>query len=509
LRGFTLGRRDGIGYARHDPESTESDLMKETQTVHMVSLGCPKNRVDSEVMLGHMLGAGYRPVDDPEGADVVVVNTCGFIEAAKEESIDVILEMEDLKKSGNCGKLVVTGCLSQRYAPDLAKEMPQVDHFLGTGNFEEIARVLEGQVERPRDATGSTLLPIVQGHPRLEGRNKLVPFRFSENVDDRSIYIPDPAFHISSDSPRVSTQPHYTRYLKVSEGCSNTCSFCIIPKLRGPQRSRTIEDIVREAHVLRESGTVEFNLVAQDLCAFGTDRKPRESLADLFRALNKVGQDTDGPMWIRAMYAYPRGLTTEVMQVMADSEYILPYLDMPLQHMSDSMLRRMRRGRGGESTLELLRKLRTTIPGLTLRTTFITGLPGETEQDFEELCDVVKEIRFENMGVFVYSAEEGTPAADMEGQIPTEVAEQRRDKLMEIQQRLSAEQQQAMIGQQVEVLVEGVSDETELLLKGRHRGQAPDIDGITYINDGTASPGDLVTIEVEDAMNYDLVGGIV
>ena len=483
--------------------------MKDNQTVHMVSLGCPKNRVDSEVMLGHMLGAGYTPVDDPQGADVVVVNTCGFIDAAKEESIDVIIEMEDLKKSGDCGKLVVTGCLSQRYAPDLAKEMPQVDHFLGTGNFEEIARVLEGRVERSRDAKGSTLLPIVQDHPRLKGTNKLVPFRFSEDVDDRSIYIPDPAFHMSSESPRISTQPHYTRYLKVSEGCSNTCSFCIIPKLRGPQRSRTIEDIVREAYSLRQSGTVEFNLVAQDLCAFGGDRKPRENLAGLMRALDEVGRETDGPMWVRAMYAYPRGLSREVMQVMADSEYILPYLDMPLQHISDSMLQRMRRGKGGESTLALLRKLRTTIPGLTLRTTFITGLPGETEDDFKELCDVVEEIRFEKMGVFVFSPEEGTPAADMDGQIPRAVAEQRRDRLMEIQQRISAEQQQTMIGQHVEVLVEGVSDETELLLKGRHQGQAPDIDGITYINDGNASPGDLVTIEVEDAMNYDLVGGIV
>jgi ribosomal protein S12 methylthiotransferase len=483
--------------------------MKDTQTVHMVSLGCPKNRVDSEVMLGHMLGAGYTPVDDPQGADVVVVNTCGFIDAAKEESIDVIIEMEDLKKAGDCGKLVVTGCLSQRYAPELAKEMPEVDHFLGTGNFEEIARVLEGRIERPRDSTGSTLLPIVQEHPRLKGSNKLEPFRFSEEVDDRSIYIPDPAFHISSESPRISTQPHYTRYLKVSEGCSNTCSFCIIPKLRGPQRSRTIDDIVREAHALRGSGTVEFNLVAQDLCAFGQDRKPRENLAGLFRALNEVGRQTEGPMWIRAMYAYPRGLTSEVMEVMADSEHILPYLDMPLQHISDSMLQRMRRGKGGESTLELLRKLRATIPGLTLRTTFITGLPGESEDDFKELCDVVEEIRFEQMGVFVYSPEAGTPAAEMDGQIPRGVAQARRDRLMEIQQRISAEQQQAMIGKRVEVLVEGVSDETELLLKGRHQGQAPDIDGITYINDGKASPGDLVTIGVEDSMNYDLVGGIV
>ena len=484
--------------------------MKQEQTIHMLSLGCPKNRVDSEVMLGHMLEEGYRPVDSPEEADVVVVNTCGFIDAAKEESVDAIIEMEGLKKEGLVKKLIVAGCLSQRYAPELAKELPEVDHFLGTGNFHTIAQVLKGGAvsEMPRKPLG--LLNIVDDHPRLKGKNKLVPFRHDELVGDRNIHIPDPDFQLGATSPRVASLPGYMSYVKVSEGCSNTCAFCIIPKLRGPQRSRTIADIMHEVEGLRAKGTTEFNLIAQDLCAFGRDRKgDKENLASLLRALHDVGEKTEGPMWVRSLYAYPKGLTTEVMDAMADSPHILPYLDMPLQHISDNILRNMKRGKGGESTLALLRKLRERISDLTLRTTFITGLPGETDADFQELCDVVEEIRFERMGVFVYSPEEDTPAATMEDQVERHVAEERKDHLMRLQQAISQEQQAAWIGKKVEVLVEGVSEETELLLQGRHIGQAPDIDGVTYINDGMAYPGDLVTIEVEETTDYDLVGGII
>lgn len=483
--------------------------MKQEQTIHMLSLGCPKNRVDSEVMLGHMLAEGYRPVDTPEAADVVVVNTCGFIDAAKEESVEAIIEMEELKKEGSVQTLVVAGCLSQRYAPELAKELPQVDHFLGTGNFHTIAQVLKGAMpsEMPKP---QGLLTIVDDHPRLRGKNKLVPFRHDEQVGERNIHIPDPDFQLGAASPRVASLPGYMSYVKVSEGCSNTCAFCIIPKLRGPQRSRNIADIIQEVEALRLKGTTEFNLIAQDLCAFGNDRKgDKENLAGLLRAFHDVGERTDGPMWVRSLYAYPKGLTTEVMDVMADSPHILPYLDMPLQHISDKILRNMKRGKGGSSTLELLRKLRSRIPNLTLRTTFITGLPGETDEDFAELCDVVKEIRFERMGVFVYSPEEDTPAATMENQIERHVAQERKDHLMSIQREISEEQQMGWIGKKIQVLVEGVSEETELLLQGRHAGQAPDIDGITYINDGMAYPGDLVTVEIEETTDYDLVGGIV
>jgi len=485
--------------------------MTERLKVHMVSLGCPKNRVDSEVMLGELANGGYELSSSPESAEVIVVNTCGFIDAAKEESVDTILEMVDFKEKGACQKLVVTGCLSQRYAPELAEEIPEVDHFLGTGNFSEIARVLQGEELTPvvRESTGRRILPIVADHPRLSGKNRLVPFSHEVSAGERSIYMPDPDFPLDSHSPRVATQAAYSQYLKVSEGCSNTCSFCIIPKLRGPQRSRRVADVVTEAEQLIERGAVELNLIAQDLSAFGKDQHPRENLAQLLRALNKVGESAAAPLWIRCLYAYPRGLTREVMQVINESESVIPYLDMPLQHISDSMLRRMKRGKGGESTKSLLRRLRKEVPGLTVRTTFITGMPGETESDFEELCDFVEELRFERMGVFVYSPEEGTPAFDMPNQVPSEIGEERAARLMKLQKEISADQQEALVGTTLKVLVEGVSEETELLLQGRHQGQAPDIDGVTYINSGSAERGEVVEVLVEQAMDFDLVGGIV
>ncbi|HSI03931.1 MAG: 30S ribosomal protein S12 methylthiotransferase RimO [Myxococcota bacterium] len=477
------------------------------KTVHFLSLGCPKNRVDSEVMLGHMAADGYVHADAPEGADVIVVNTCAFIDAAKEESVDAILDMVKLKTAGQAGKVVVTGCLSQRYAPQLAQEIPEVDHFLGTGNFEGIADVLRNSTQHDHGPKTRASLPIFgapqhkpKPHARLVGRNALVPYRHSAEGNLRE-GIPDPDFTITSRSPRVASQALFSQYLKVSEGCSNTCSFCIIPKLRGPQRSRAIADIVDEAMRLKDQGTVEINLIAQDLCAFGNDRDGDENLAKLLRELDKTGIE-----WIRCLYAYPKGLTEEVMEVMAGSKHIVPYLDMPLQHISDDMLRRMRRGKGGESTKDLLRKLRATVPGLVLRTTFITGLPGETDADFKELCDLVEEIRFERMGVFTFSPEEDTPAATMEGQIAPELAKERQEVLMELQRGISREQHQAMIGSRIKVLVQGVSSETELLLEGRHQGQAPEIDGVTYITSGTASPGQMVEIVIDEASDYDVAG---
>jgi ribosomal protein S12 methylthiotransferase len=498
-----------------------AETPEKTPTVHLLSLGCPKNRVDSEVMLGHLAREGYAPVSRPEDADVIVVNTCAFIEAAKEESVDAILDMAEHKKNGRAQRLVVAGCLSQRYAPELAKEIPEVDHFLGTGNFEEIGPLL-----RARRATPSRLPIIGQvgsspeghrrehgnhaAHPRLIGRNKLVPYRHDAKIaDGREIAIPDPDFTLNADAPRLATLPGYMTYLKVSEGCSNTCAFCIIPKLRGPQRSRTVADVVKELEAQIEKGVVEFNLIAQDLCAYGKDLEPRTSLATLLRALERSASRADHPVWIRCLYAYPRGLTNEVIKVMADAEHVLPYLDMPLQHISDHILSEMRRGKGGESTKELLRKLRAAIPNLTLRTTFITGLPGETDADFEELLALVEEIRFERMGVFTYSREEDTPAAEMPNQVDPEIAEARRARLMAVQQEISAEQQAALVGTTVEVLVEGVSEETELLLQGRHKGQAPDIDGLTYISEGTASPGEVVRVRIDEAGEYDTAGPIV
>ncbi len=470
------------------------------KTVHFVSLGCAKNRVDSEVMLGHLAADGYEVVQSAEQAQLIVVNTCAFIDAAKEESVDTILEMA--RHKGEAAKLVVAGCLSQRYAPALARDIPEVDHFLGTGNFESIAEVVSGKRSR---------LPIVgeapvRQHPRLTGRNALRPFR---HVDpDLDITIPDPDFTITAASPRVRTLPVYTTYVKVSEGCSNTCAFCVIPKLRGPQRSRPIADVVAEVERLAQAGAVEVNLIAQDLCAYGKDLSPRQSLAQLLRALDRVGSELRRPLWIRCLYLYPRGLTDEVIDVVAGASSVLPYLDMPLQHISDAVLRRMRRGKGGPATWELLRRLRARIPNLTLRTTFITGLPGETDDDFAELCALVEAIRFERMGVFTYSREEDTPAALMSAQVDPTVAAARRDQLMALQRRISGEQQQALIGKVLPVLVEGISDESDLLLQGRHAGQAPDIDGVTYINSGTAAPGQVVPVLIDQASDYDLVGGI-
>ena len=491
--------------------------MKKNQTVHFVSLGCPKNRVDSEVMLGHLVESGFTPVEAAEGADVIVVNTCGFIDAAKEESIDAIAEMAELKKDGGVKKLVVAGCLSQRYAPELARELPEVDHFLGTGNFESIAAVLGASVPTQEPA-GHPALRVLGGdgaaakpHPRLQGRNRLVPFKHDADPADgtRAVVIPDPDFTLNANSPRVATQPHYSAYLKVSEGCSNTCAFCIIPKLRGPQRSRPVSDVVAEAQKLILRGATELNLIAQDLCAYGKDLEPRQTLDALLLALDDLGGSMGRPLWIRMLYAYPKGLTEAVMDAMANAKHIVPYLDMPLQHIADGMLRRMRRGAGGEATRALIRRLRERVPNLVLRTTFITGMPGETAEDFAELCDFVEEVRFERLGVFAYSRETDTPAGEMDAQVPAELAEERRKTLMAIQSDISRAQQEALVGEIVEVLVEGVSTETDLLLQGRHRGQAPEIDGLTYINSGTAAPGDVVRVKIDQAGAYDVAGGIV
>jgi ribosomal protein S12 methylthiotransferase len=479
------------------------------KTVHFVSLGCPKNRVDSEVMLGHLVADGYEPVESAEGADVIVVNTCGFIDSATEESLDTILEMAKVKEEGKARKLVVTGCLSQRYAPDLHAEIPEVDHFLGTGNFESIVGVLRGD-----EPHGHRRLPVLgQGHgqarekARAKGGSragKQLPYRHQA---PGGIEIPDPDFTITAASPRVSTLPGHMAYVKVSEGCSNTCAFCVIPRLRGAQRSRPISDVVAEVERLLAGGCVEVNLIAQDLCAFGKDREPKEDLAHLLRALDDLGRGRD--YWIRCLYAYPKGLTQEVMDVMAGATHVLPYLDMPLQHIADPILRRMRRGKGGPATWELVRRLRESVPGLVLRTTFITGLPGETDADFAELCDFVREIRFERMGVFTYSREEDTPAGEMTDQVAAEVAATRRDELMALQKEISREQQEALVGTTVEVLVEGVAEESELLLQGRTRGQAPEIDGLTYVTEGTASPGQVVQVRIDQAGEYDLAGAIV
>lgn len=436
--------------------------------VYMHTLGCPKNRVDSEVMLGTLAEAGYRLVQDPERAEVIVVNTCGFIESAKEESVDAIVELAELKAAGRCKKLVVTGCLVQRHADELARELPEVDHFLGTGAYADIAQIVS-------------------------------------EAQARRLVVPDPDFVHSARTPRVNSLPSHTAYLKISEGCDNACAFCIIPKLRGAQRSRAVDDIVAEAETLARQGTIEVSLVAQDLTAYGMDLPGRPRLHQLLRALVKV----DGLRWIRLHYAYPRDVPDALVDTIADEPRIVKYLDMPLQHSSDRLLRAMKRGRSSTFLRELVGRLRARVPGLALRTSLIVGLPGETEADFEDLLRFVEEERFERLGVFEFSAEDGTAAAEMARQVPERVKRVRFERVMEVQQRISREHQRAMIGRRVEVLVEGRAEETEHLLAGRHAQQAPEIDGLTYVNDGVAYPGEIVTVEVTDASEYDLVGRVV
>lgn len=451
--------------------------MPPVKNVHLISLGCPKNRIDSEVILGRLLAEGYRVVDRPEEAEVLVVNTCAFIDAAKEESIDTILELAAIKKTGK-QTLVVAGCLSQRFGPALAKELPEVDFFVGTGGGGDIGALLarRSSPESRRAAGG---------------------------------LCSEPGSIIDAATPRAATLPPYTTYVRISEGCSNDCAFCIIPRLRGPQRSRSIEDIVAEIEGRLERGVVELNLIAQDLCAYGRDLTPPPSLAQLLRVIDNTAGSADRPVWIRCLYAYPRGLTRELRRVVANGRHIVPYLDVPLQHVADGILRRMRRGKGGEATKQLVRELRSTIPGLTLRTTLITGLPGETEADFAELMAFVEEARFERLGVFAFSPEEGTGAATMPGQVAPEVALERRDRLLCLQQGISRAHQTALIGRTVEVLVEGIAEESELLLQGRHAGQAPEIDGSTYITAGTAAPGEVVSVRIEEAAEYDVAGPII
>jgi ribosomal protein S12 methylthiotransferase len=436
--------------------------------VYLHTLGCPKNRVDSEVMLGALAGAGFRLVPEPDEAEVIVVNTCSFIEAAKRESVDAIVELAEHRREGRCRKLVVAGCLAQRYGAELARELPEVDHFVGTGAYQDVASIVcDAQAAR--------------------------------------VVVPDPDFVHDARTPRVNSLPAHSAYLKISEGCDNACAFCIIPRLRGPQRSRPAEDLVAEAEALAASGTLELSLVAQDLTAWGQDLPGRPRLEALLAGLGRV----EGLRWIRLHYAYPRDFPDALVEVIAREPRIVKYLDMPLQHASDRLLRSMKRGRPSRWLRELLATLRARVPGIAIRTSLIVGLPGETERDFEELLGFVREQRFERLGVFEYSREEGTAAAAMPGQVPARLKRRRLERVMEAQREIAREQQRSLVGRRLEVLVEGRAEETEHLLAGRHAQQAPEIDGLTYVNEGVAYPGEIVTVEITDAHDHDLVGRVV
>lgn len=467
--------------------------------LYFVSLGCPKNRVDSEIMLGELTNRDYIVVDTAEEADLLVVNTCSFVEEAREESVDAILDLARVKTDAaerNIGKktLIVAGCLAQRYSKELEVEIPEVDAFLGTGDHWRIGQVLDEKLGSSQAA-----------------RNLVSEVR-AEQGEDGEILTPGPAltivgrpgYNYDAYSPRVVTTPSWTAYVKVAEGCSQRCSYCIIPRLRGGAKSRPIADIVVEVRNLAERGTKEINLIAQDLTHYGDDLKDGTGLAGLLRELVKI----DGIHWVRLLYCYPHNFTDELIELIANEPKIAKYVDMPLQHISDNMLTVMRRRFSEADTRALVHKMRDAIPDLVFRTTFIVGHPGETEQDFQTLMDFVRESRFERLGVFKYSQEEGTHAAKRTDHVLTIHKEDRFHRLMTLQQGISNEMQQAMIGKVIEVLVEGRSEETELLLEARSYGQAPEIDGVTYINEGWAEPGDIVRAEIVDAGDYDLVARI-
>lgn len=439
---------------------------------HLVSLGCAKNLVDSEVILGTMYGAGWHLEEDPEKAEVIIINTCGFIQEAVEEAIEEILAFVSLKesKADPSQLIVVTGCLVQRYKEKLVEELPEVDLFVGTEGPEHIARFID---------------------------------EMKSGGVDSHIILP-PRYVMSSDSPRILSTPFYRSWLKITEGCNNRCSYCMIPAIRGNLRSRHITDVVEEATRLELSGVKEISLVAQDSTAYGNDLGDA-SLEALLRSL----LDSTQIPWIRLLYLYPTGISDELIDLVKSESRILPYMDIPMQHVNDDVLAAMNRRYTKKDLAALIERIRTNIPDIALRTTFLVGFPGETDEQYAEIENFIRQTSIDHVGVFNYSNEEGAPSEKFAGQVPEDIAKERRDALLHLQSELSAENLKKYMGKKLEVLVDGVSGETDLLLEGRSKYQAPDVDGIVYINEGTASPGDLVEVEITETTIYDLVGGIV
>jgi len=436
------------------------------KTVHIVSLGCAKNRVDSEVILGLLGKAGYRLVADPQEAELVLVNTCGFIEAARTESVDAVLEAAELKQTGRCKTLVVAGCLVQRYGADLAAELPEADKLIGTANLAELVDILGGE--------------------------------------DRLLADPGQSFlydHTYRRSPSLG--PHMA-YVKVAEGCDRSCAFCAVPAIRGAQRSRPVTSIVSEVQQLVAGGVREVNLVAQDLTAYGRDLSTRPHLAGLLQALREVR----GLDWIRLLYAYPSEVDDALIGVLAEGYPVVPYLDVPVQHVDDGVLRAMKRGYRGDVVRRLVDRLRSAVPDIFLRTTLLVGHPGEDDAAFERLMDFCAVARLDHLGVFAYSPEEDTPAFDLEAPPPA-LAFGRQQRLLALQQEISAERLSRLVGTTLDVLVDGPSPESDLLAAGRHAGQAPEVDGLVHLADlDDARPGRMVRAEVEQSADYDLIARV-
>ncbi|WP_437230340.1 30S ribosomal protein S12 methylthiotransferase RimO [Planctomicrobium sp. SH661] len=436
-------------------------------TYAFISLGCPKNLVDSEKMLGSLALDGYTLVSQPEEADFVIVNTCGFIDESRKESKAVIQEMLDLKKEGKTRGVIVAGCLPERVGGSLLEEMPEIDHIVGVFGRDEITKVAE----------------------RLVGGHR----------EQRELFRPA-AVRAMDDRARLRITPSHYAYLKISEGCDRTCTFCSIPKMRGKHVTKPIEMVVEEAQELTRDGVRELILVAQDTTYYGMDYYGEVRLAELLRQLEKV----DNVDWIRLMYLYPVNFTDEVIDTIAGSGKILPYLDMPLQHINSQVLKRMQRRVNREKTVELVGKLRERIPNLVLRTTFIVGFPGETDEQFEELCDFVQETRFERMGVFPYSLEPGTPAVKLDGHLPEDVKIERRDALMEIQQQIAFDWGQNMVDYELDCIIDEASDEPGVWI-GRTFADAPEIDGTVLVQGENLEPGQMVPVTIVEADEYDLV----
>ncbi len=444
-----------------------------TEKVSIVSLGCARNLVDTEVMAGLLREADYEVIAEATQADIILINTCSFIDAAKEESIDTILAMARLKEGGRLQTLVVAGCLPQRYSDELARELPEVDLFVGTGEVPRIAEILK-----------------------------------SHRQNKKRLYVGIPSYLYDHATPRLRTTPSHTAFVKVSEGCDHKCAFCIIPQLRGPHRSRPIDSIVNETRTLAQDGVKEINLIAQDLTAYGRERRDGTTLYGLLRELVSV----QGIEWIRLLYAYPNYLDDALLDLIRESDRICKYADIPFQHVSGPILRRMRRGKSGSAVREAIDKLRRAIPEITLRTSLIVGFPGETVDEFRELLDFVEQAQFDRLGVFKYSKEEGTAAALMEDQLPEEVKEQRWQELMELQAGISRKKNEALIGTAQRVIIDGLDGDTGMFL-GRTQAHAPEVDGAVYMNHGTAengqmkiAPGHFMNIKITQALDYDLIG---
>jgi ribosomal protein S12 methylthiotransferase len=464
--------------------------------IGLISLGCPKNLVDSEVMLGLAGQAGHELTNDAASADVLIVNTCAFIDSAKQESIDTILEMAQLKKDGACRRLIVTGCLAERYRDELRMEIPEIDAVLGTGEVPEIVGAIGADARlMPRaTATSATGAPLTFFKHQPPAASRQPPVTSHQ----------PPSYIYDADTPRLLATPKHYAYVKIAEGCDYKCAFCIIPTLRGAYRSRPADSIVAEARSLASRGVKELLLISQDTTFYGIDRGERGALARLLRRLN----DVDGLEWIRRLYLYPTTIDDATLDAMAECDKVCKYIDLPLQHASNAVLRRMKRPGTRQKYDALLDRIRTRVPGVSLRTTFIVGFPGETEADLAELCAFATAHTFDHVGVFTYSHEEGTSAYALEDDVPAATKRRRRNRVMALQKRIVERRLRARIGERVRVVVDGPASDHELVLRGRLASQAPDIDASVYLTECDPSAfrgGDFAEVEIVEARGYDLV----